>query len=153
MDKFYSIVVIVAFVVLVIALIGLGVMLQKQDSKTVFPPVQNQCPDGWTPDKTDGSSLATGEHDVCTMSDTAADQKNVGTFDPGAVTAFDVKYLIKADGVSSYTASTTNSQTTLDKISNKYVVRFNSAALPCDKKKWANAHGIIWDGISNYNQC
>ena len=46
MDKFYSIVVIVAFVVLVVALIGLGVMLQKQDDATVFPPVQNQCPDG-----------------------------------------------------------------------------------------------------------
>jgi hypothetical protein len=144
MDKFYSIVVIVAFVVLVIALIGLGVMLQKQDSKTVFPPVQNQCPDGWTPDKTDDATLGQGNHDVCTMSTT--EQKNVGTFNPGVVTAFDKKYLVQKNG-NDITA------TTLDTINNKYVVRFNSAALPCDKKKWANAHGIIWDGISNYNQC
>lgn len=136
MDKFYSIVVIVAFVVLVIALIGLGVMLQKQDSKTVFPPVQNQCPDGWTP----------ADDDICKISKT--EQKNVGTFNPGSVTDFDVKYLIKTDGTTSYTASTA-----IDDDGTDYKVKFNSAALPCDKKKWANAHGIIWDGISNYNQC
>ena len=23
----------------------------------------------------------------------------------------------------------------------------------CDKKKWANENGIVWDGISNYNSC
>ena len=136
MDKFYSIVVIVAFVVLVIALIGLGVLLQKQDSKTVFPPVQNQCPDGWTPDA----------NDVCKISKTAG--KNLGTFNPASVTAFDVKYLIKTDGTTSYTANTA-----IDDDGTDYKVKFNSAALPCDKKKWANAHGIIWDGISNYNQC
>lgn len=146
MDKFYSIVVIVAFVVLVVALIGLGVMLQKQDDATVFPPVQNQCPDGWTPDKTDGTNLGAGVHDVCTMSNT--EQKNVGTFLPADVTAFDKKYLIKIDG-----NDITDTTTVLEQINSKYVVRFNSAALPCDKKKWANAHGIIWDGISNYNQC
>jgi len=140
--------VIVAFVVLVVALIGLGVMLQKQDDATVFPPVQNQCPDGWTPDKTDGTKLGAGEHDVCTMSQTASDQKNVGTFLPTAVTAFDIKYLIKIDGTTAFSLGDS-----LNTSGAKSVVRFKSAALPCDKKKWANAHGIIWDGISNYNQC
>ena len=23
----------------------------------------------------------------------------------------------------------------------------------CDKRKWANENGIVWDGISNYNSC
>ena len=23
----------------------------------------------------------------------------------------------------------------------------------CDKKKWANENGIVWDGVSNYNSC
>lgn len=23
----------------------------------------------------------------------------------------------------------------------------------CSKKKWANSYGIIWDGITNYNNC
>lgn len=139
MDKFYSIVVIVAFVVLVIALIGLGVMLQKQDDATVFPPIQNQCPDGWTPDT----------NDICKISKTVGEQKNLGTFNPGAVTDFDVKYLIKTDGTTPYTATTD----AIEDDGTDYKVKFNSAALPCDKKKWANAHGIIWDGISNYNQC
>ena len=146
MDKFYSIVVIVAFVVLVVALIGLGVMLQKQDDATVFPPVQNQCPDGWTPAvaNNEGGTDATG---VCLMDTTY--QKNKGTFDPVGLTVFDKKYLVNVNN----TAFGSGSSLDPARTSGKYVVRFNSAALPCDKKKWANAHGIIWDGISNYNQC
>jgi hypothetical protein len=23
----------------------------------------------------------------------------------------------------------------------------------CDKKKWANMNNIVWDGVSNYNNC
>lgn len=29
----------------------------------------------------------------------------------------------------------------------------NTNATVCDKKKWAVANGVIWDGVSNYNQC
>ena len=24
---------------------------------------------------------------------------------------------------------------------------------PCMKKKWANQYNIVWDGVSNYNDC
>ena len=23
----------------------------------------------------------------------------------------------------------------------------------CAKRSWANAHGVVWDGVSNYNDC
>ena len=35
--------------------------------------------------------------------------------------------------------------------STKYTV--NPTATICDKRKWAIANGITWDGVSNYNQC
>jgi hypothetical protein len=35
--------------------------------------------------------------------------------------------------------------------SNKFTA--NPNATICDKRKWAIAKGINWDGVSNYNQC
>lgn len=32
-------------------------------------------------------------------------------------------------------------------------IQFSDYATLCDKKKWANFHGIHWDGVSNFNHC
>ena len=126
MDKFYTYVVIVAFVILVLALIGLGVILQNQDKGEVFPPIQSKCPDGW-------ATTASG----CYIPDTSI---NIGTFKRAALTDADKKYLISSGTTAYYTSPS-------------YELIFKPEALPCDKRKWANMHGILWDGISNYNQC
>jgi len=128
MDKFYTYVVIVAFVILVLALIGLGVILQNQDKGEVFPPIQSKCPDGW-------ATTASG----CYIPDAS---KNIGTFIKTTLTAADKKYLISSNG-----------GTTAFQNGPSYELIFKPEALPCDKRKWANMHGILWDGISNYNQC
>lgn len=47
MDPFYSIVIIVAIVFLILALIAVGMALQKQGKKDPFPRLQAVCPDGW----------------------------------------------------------------------------------------------------------
>lgn len=177
MDQFYYIVVIIALIILVVALIGLGVLLQKQDDGEVFPPVQNQCPDGWTK----------GADGTCTFK---GNNTNLGSFKPNALNAKDFAYLERTTGVQyqyvggSDPASLTNVvtyyssdfSTRSDVLENDsvsfnpeaasaqtppsdgsstvtYTLKFKSAATACDKKKWANMHGIIWDGISNYNQC
>ena len=123
MDKFYTVTIIVAFVILVIALIGLGILLQNQDAATEFPPKQNQCPDHWT---------VSGEY--CKW---GSNNFNLGslkiTDTSGAI------YSISGDYVEHST--------------DKNGIKFRSNVLRCDKKKWANSNGIIWDGISNYNQC
>lgn len=123
MDKFYTVTIIVAFVILVIALIGLGILLQNQDAATEFPPKQNQCPDHWT---------VSGEY--C--------EWGTSNFNLGSLKTTDISgaiYSISGDYVEPSTG--------LDGI------KFRSNVLRCDKKKWANSNGIIWDGISNYNQC
>ena len=123
MDKFYTVTIIVAFVILVIALIGLGILLQNQDAATEFPPKQNQCPDHWT---------VSGEYCMWGTSNF-----NLGSLDTtdtsGAI------YSISGDYVEHSTG--------------RDGIKFRSNVLRCDKKKWANSNGIIWDGISNYNQC
>lgn len=180
MDQFYYIVVIIALIILVVALIGLGVLLQKQDDGEVFPPVQNQCPDGWTK----------GADGTCTF---AGDNKNLGSFKPNELNAKDFAYLERTTGVqyirnaasadepaslgSAVMYYSSDFPTRSDVLENglgtgtfnpaagvvqtrpaadssvTYTLKFKSAATACDKKKWANMHGIIWDGISNYNQC
>ena len=124
MDKFYTVTIIVAFVILVIALIGLGILLQNQDAATEFPPKQNQCPDHWT---------VSGEY--CNWGTT--DNFNLGslktTDTSGAIYSISGDYVEPSTGLDG--------------------IKFRSNVLRCDKKKWANSNGIIWDGISNYNQC
>jgi hypothetical protein len=124
MDKFYTVTIIVAFVILVIALIGLGILLQNQDAATEFPPKQNQCPDHWT---VSGDYCKWGTNNF-----------NFGSLDISAG-LYGKIYSISGDYVEPSTG--------LDGI------KFRSNVLRCDKKKWANSNGIIWDGISNYNQC
>jgi hypothetical protein len=128
MDKFYTYVVIVAFVILVLALIGLGVILQNQDKGEVFPPIQSKCPDGWM-------TTASG----CYIDSS----KNIGTFIKTNLTAADQKYLLSSNGAGAIKTA----------VGASYELVFKPEALPCDKRKWANMHGILWDGISNYNQC
>ena len=123
MDKFYTVTIIVAFVILVIALIGLGILLQNQDAATEFPPKQNQCPDHWT---------VSGEY--CYWGTSNFNLGDLSTNDTsGAI------YSISGDYVEHSTG--------------RDGIKFRSNVLRCDKKKWANSNGIIWDGISNYNQC
>ena len=49
MESFYIIVVVVAIVLLILCLVMVGITLQSQQgNKTVFPKLQNACPDRWT---------------------------------------------------------------------------------------------------------
>ena len=124
MDKFYTVTIIVAFVILVIALIGLGILLQNQDAATEFPPKQNQCPDHWT---VSGEYCKWGNNNNFNLGDLSTNDTS------GAI------YSISGDYV--------------EHSADKSGIKFKSNVLRCDKKKWANSNGIIWDGVSNYNQC
>ena len=63
--SFYSIVLIVAFLFLLLTLIAVGIMLQNQDKNKAFPSQTSPCPDGWGVSDTgycvrptDGSNMA-----------------------------------------------------------------------------------------------
>ena len=48
MDSFYMIVVLIAVILLILCLTGVGILMGYQDANLVFPPKANNCPDGWT---------------------------------------------------------------------------------------------------------
>lgn len=50
MDKFYTIVVGVAVVFLLLCLIAVGIALQKESEEQEYPKLQAKCPDGWAVD-------------------------------------------------------------------------------------------------------
>ena len=58
--SFYSIVLIIAFVILLISLIFVGILLQNQDANKEFPAQANYCPDGWGVDVSGNCAPATG---------------------------------------------------------------------------------------------
>ena len=58
--SFYSMVLIVAFVILLISLIFVGILLQNQDANKEFPAQANYCPDGWGADSDGYCAPATG---------------------------------------------------------------------------------------------
>jgi type 1 fimbria pilin len=123
MDPFYKTVVIVAIVMLILALIGLGVLMQEQDTKTEYPPQQSACPDHWS----------YKGNNQCKINTDGTTKLNVGNF-----TASDGD----SDDYMKYTVDNSEERVT-----------FEPSLLVCDKKKWANKYNIVWDGVSNYNQC
>lgn len=130
MDSFYQTVLLVAVILLILALVGLGILLQNQDSGKVFPPNQSTCPDGW------GVSVSVSGELFCTM-DISGKNNGDLSFNELITTDYSNNYIEK----------------TVQKITNKVDIKFKPEVLVCDKRKWANTHGVIWDGVSNYNQC
>ena len=47
MDYFYSVVIGIAVIFLILSLIAVGIALQNQGKNEVFPKHQAPCPDGW----------------------------------------------------------------------------------------------------------
>ena len=126
MDQFYLIVIGIATVIFILCLTGVGLMMRKQNQKTVFPPTANSCPDGWI---VDGS--------YCTIPVSGSNMGNP------AMTNVNLKNAINK--YSTVTGDTMSSDPTKWNKSGKTGV--------CAQSMWANQYGISWDGVSNYNSC
>ena len=165
MAKFHLFVSVGALVLLIIVLIVIGVMLTKMNSYSVFPPTQNACPDYW-----DVSS----NPNYCGVPIASVGAKNVGylSINPsvGLIDACSNNLGMCQGSTFGCTARGVNSL--LDHpavVANdpfQYVhlgsdnANWNSAAglypgktTLCAQNAWANAMGITWDGVSNYNGC
>jgi hypothetical protein len=113
MDTFYTVVVIVAVVFLIVCLIIIGIMMQYQKGSDVFPPTANICPDKWTvngsgcsPNEINGNTIVSAAW--CTANNTicAMDSTNKFTFLDSATICDKQKFAkennILWDGVSNY---------------------------------------------------
>ena len=138
MEWFYFIVIAVAVILLIIMLTYIGTrMVSNQktgNTSSVFPPVKNNCPDLW-------KSNMIGNTVTCKIP--ASTGSNVGdlyTNDKGDEVNFNIGTVLGTGPDKAVAFSIDNANTM-------------GMSGDCAKKKWANTHGILWDGISNYNQC
>ncbi len=128
-SNFYTLVLTIAIVILIVVLGYLGWVMSKAKVSDEFPKLRTSCPDLWTVENGPGGevfcvqpgdgSLNRGE-DV----DTKKPSETASGFVPGKA---------KFDTNDAGWASAGNAV--------------------CGKQKWANAHGIKWDTVSNANFC
>ena len=132
---FYTIVIVIAVCVLILCLVGVGILMQRYNAVTKFPPVQNPCPDGW---------MVNGQS--CLIN---------GNVNTGFINNNISAFLSNTYGLSnSNTANTIinplDGYTSIDFNNTKW----NSAGSSvCSKMKWATKYGIAWDGVSNNTGC
>jgi hypothetical protein len=129
--SFYFIVSTIAVVILIIALVGIGIAFNTPNNAEVFPTVQNQCPDYW---EVDGSS------NKCKIPGT-------GTLNAPTIPVDSNNQPINMNATN--TPGLDNSS--IDFTASGWSMGGNSST--CSKKKWADSYKIIWDGITNYNNC
>ena len=130
--NFYTIVLIIAIVLLILLLTLLGMMMNRGTTNS-YPQYSNKCPDGWGTDNS-GNCLSTGSINVPAIYEI---NQNYATNSPGYINWFykSGSFLNGVTGTSPQTLS----------INTSVISRV------CDKKTWANANGIQWDGITNSN--
>ena len=129
--SFYSIVILIAAIILIVVLTFLGIEISKKGEEKDFPPDASNCPDYWNESETG----------ICEIPLANKHPNNSGILD------------------STGTILITNNNTYgLD--GGAYKVDFNNEGWgaqneseKCTKAKWANQFGIVWDGITNFNKC
>jgi len=126
MFSFYNIVIIIAIVILILALVLIGMTMKPTNSTIPFPQYQTLCPDFWT--------LDDQKKCIPSILNTPPPQKFVNVLD------------ISHNGV------VFDNQTKPTKILSLDLSPDNWTSL-CDKYKWANKNGLLWDGVMNTNQC
>tara|TARA_Y200000002_G_scaffold83245_1_gene66019 strand:- start:26003 stop:26446 length:444 start_codon:yes stop_codon:yes gene_type:complete len=146
MDLFYTIVIVIAVVILILALTYIGILVTEKtmgSNMVAYPPVETTCPDNWTvrinTDATDGVNQVQG----CNIPD--SDMKNTGTL-------YDVGSTTLVEDLSDNTPGF-NSGTNGNYIDFQHEGWVYNGLPTCAKKTWANTYNIEWDGITNYSLC
>jgi len=156
MESFYIIVLVVALVFLLMILTVMGVMMKSQNKSTVYPPTMNTCPDYWTEDAsgnctrpTDATARNQGDYYVAAtpaVAAVAAIGSNPAKPAVAATPASLTPFLIGTAGPP-YALTTSK----FDPADKSWTLTGKTAI--CAKRDWAVKHNIVWDGVSNYNNC
>lgn len=128
MDNFYMIVIIVAIIALIGVLTYVGMIMAYGEGTEVYPPQSTTCPDYWVID----------DNKKCIVPSDG--DKNTGSLYESGLLSDSAKQTIGIDEATS----------TIDFAHDDWKA---SGQPICAKQTWAKTHGIVWDGISNYNDC
>jgi|UniRef100_A0A6C0H1V6 hypothetical protein len=144
MEPFYTIVLAIAVILLIIVLTYIGVVMSNNNAKKgVYPPQSSTCPDYW----------ALGDASMCLI---PADKssRNAGTISKDAAGNVITTLYDKDNGLLLNESNTTGFNP-IKKAVNFGHAKWGSTGVStiCAQKTWANTFGIVWDGVSNYNDC
>ena len=128
MDNFYMTVIIVAIIALIIVLTYVGIVMSYGEGTEVYPPQSTTCPDYWVID----------EDKKCKIPDDG--DKNTGSLYESGLLSDSARQTIGLDEATS----------TIDFAHDDWKA---SGQPICAKHNWAKTHGVVWDGVSNYNDC
>jgi len=149
MDYFYIIVPAIGIIILILLLTFIGILLRSQYNKSVFPPTSNTCPDGW-------STTSSSKCIVPTAS--TSNYQNTGVYPngdlydaTGVYGGLNPRYSNKNPPYLIHSSSSSSPGYLLDPSSGSWSQK--GLTTICAKKAWANQYNILWDGVSNYNQC
>jgi len=147
MDGFYTTILTVASIILILMLTYVGILLYYAKSDEVFPPYQKPCPDYWDVDSSGKC--------IYPIANTARNLGELVKETDSTVANYDKK--IKANlatqtpGVTQY--SSDSDPTVIDFSVDGWKTAFNKPSPLCNKKAWADYFNIEWDGVTNTNQC
>ena len=125
MFSFYTIVIIIAIILLILALSVIGVTLAKNENIKSYPDYQNTCPDFWKLEN---------DH-ICK-------HQGINTVHPEKV-----KEASRHAGI-----IVGQNENGIDDITSIDVSSDNWVSV-CDKSSWAKKYNILWDGVTNNNSC
>jgi len=134
MDTFRIVVLSIAVIVLIGFLAFAGSMIKTDVRSQTFPPVSQQCPDGWAYHEDKEGDVIT--HKKCTSASNAT--TNLGTGDTNMKKLYPRPDDITLTG----TFKTAG-----------WGITMKPSVTVCQQRDWANKNGISWDGVSNYNGC
>lgn len=129
---YYTIVLIIAILLLIGSLSVVGVMITSGSNKKAFPEFQNTCPDFWTHIKDSDNNI------VCKPPTSGINTVTPILSDTPPFAHAGVDIGKNTDGKSIITGINLNSS--------------NWISL-CDKANWAKTNKITWDGVTNTNEC
>lgn len=130
---FYTIVLIIAVVLLILTLTYVGIKMStaKYNNKTnvPFPPVMSTCPDYW---QVNGN--------VCVIPAN-------GKLNTGSIYDLNGNSVLNANSTFGY-----DSGNSIIDFKNETWGKMGKSSI-CQQKDWTGKYNIIWDGVSNYNNC
>lgn len=147
MEPFYLIVLAIATIMLILLLAFIGIMMKKQNTSDVFPPVANTCPDGWTHDASNNACLFNEDNFGYDDTNQAYKLDNAyKVFDNLRDNSANIIYRVDATnaGIKGFK---------IDPVNGAPIWNTDGLTSLCSQKSWANKNQLLWDGVSNYNSC
>lgn len=145
MDGFYTTILTVASIILILLLTYVGILLYYAKGTEVFPPNQKPCPDYWVMNA-DGKC-------VFPLADTSRNRGSLGD----SIDKYKLSTTAVA-GTPGYTVGTVGANgavtgSTIDFSNAGWKTKYGKPSELCNKKRWSEIYNIEWDGVTNTNQC